>query len=693
MVRSSSLLCVNILLLLLLIVTLSSGELIRTSEYVQNNTPEKYNVTIETGWLTMPDGIHLSVTYFFPMGKIPGEKFPVLLELLPYRKDDMFYIRDYPIGMYFAEHGYVLARVDIRGTGSSEGIVPPSEYSNEEISDAVEIIDQLHAMPWSTGNVGMYGISWSGFNSLMTASRNPSALKAIIAVHSSQDLFYNDCHYIDGVFHMDSYEIQIDTDNAAPQSDDYLITPQYLDERFYQEPWIFTWKRQQTDGPLWKNESLRNKPALSIPVYVIGGLLDGYRDTVPWIINSTSTPVLAEIGPWNHAWPNDGTPGPNYEWQKKAILWFDYWLKGEKSGILYNPQFMTYVRDACPPSLTTEVTPGSWKCGEWPVEKTTLVRYYPLSHNNLSETIPAGNSSQNLTYKAGAGMAAGGWWGELTGNMSTDDTASMVFDTEPLADPVEIIGMPEISLAVAADAPLYHWTIRLEDVWPDGNVSLVSGVLINPTHRISRDNPEYLVPGQNFTLNSRIHYTTWTFRPGHRIRLAISNAQFPMAWPTPYNGNTTIFLGPGSWITLPVIPHGVMNKVCVIPPPEPRKSRTDAEYLNSTMNNSPTYYNPVTGDAVYTQETDDTWRIQDRIFRTKEHYVWNVNDNEPANASFFAEKTDIFTLPERELILEAGCNLISNKTLFNLSFTRRLTENKVVIAEKTWNEKIPRRFQ
>jgi hypothetical protein len=652
-----------------------------------------YNVTIERDWLTMPDGVRLSVTYFMPIGNETGERFPVLLEMLPYRKDDMFYLRDYPIGMYFAEHGIVVARVDVRGTGSSEGTVPVSEYSEPELSDGVEIIGQLAMKPWSNGNVGMYGISWSGFNSLMIAARKPPALKAIIAVHSSQDLYYNDCHYIDGVFHMDPYEVQIDTDNGAPQSTDYLITPQYLEERFYREPWIFAWKRQQTDGALWQKESLREKPGLEVPAYMIGGLLDGYRDTPTWMTESSHAPVKVEIGTWNHAWPNNGIPGPNYEWREKAVRWWGIWLNGEATGILDEPQFMVFVRDATPPSLTMEVTPGAWNCGDWPVPGTTPTRVYPGPGHDLLAAAPGENGPHTLTYQAGAGMAAGEWWGELTGDMSADDAKSLVYDSEPLTDPVEIIGMPEVHLNVSADAPLYQWTVRLEDVWPNGSVSLVSGVLINPAHRGSRLEPKYLVPGEPVNLTAKIHFTTWTFRPGHRIRLAVSNAQFPMAWPTPYRGNTTLYPGPDTWITLPVVPPGVLDQPCVLPAPEPEEQRPDAEYLASTAEDSPGSYDPVTGEAAYTLGTDDTWRVQDKTFRTVERYTWRVNDNDPANASFHAEKSDEFILPGRVLVMEGLCHLSSNETTFNLTFTRRLTENGDVVAEKTWNEIIPRKFQ
>ena len=122
-------------------------------------SPPVYEFEIERDWLTMKDGVRLSVTYFKPIAKKKNEKFPVLFEFLPYRKDDLFYLRDYPLFTYFVRRGYVIAKVDIRGTSTSEGMVPSREYSETELNDAVEIIDHLSRAPWTNGNVGMWGKS------------------------------------------------------------------------------------------------------------------------------------------------------------------------------------------------------------------------------------------------------------------------------------------------------------------------------------------------------------------------------------------------------------------------------------------------------------------------------------------------------------------------------------------------------
>jgi predicted acyl esterase len=199
-----------------------------------------YEFTVERGTLTMPDGVKLAVSYWMPGVKKPGEKFPVFFEMNGYRKDDLCYLSwDYPVGAYFARHGYVVAKVDLRGTGDSGGVIPEAEYSEQELSDGVEIINQLSRKEWSNGKVGMYGLSWGAFNSLMVARRKPPALKAILIAHASDDLYYQDVHFIDGVMHTDVWEAMIDTYNALPDTKKYALTPEFFTNRFDRPPWHF----------------------------------------------------------------------------------------------------------------------------------------------------------------------------------------------------------------------------------------------------------------------------------------------------------------------------------------------------------------------------------------------------------------------------------------------------------------------
>ena len=122
---------------------------------------------------------------------------PAILEYLPYRKRTGTYERDALTHPYLAGHGYAAVRVDIRGSGESDGLLS-DEYAQQEQDDALEVIAWLAAQPWCSGAVGMMGISWGGFNALQVAARRPPALKAIITVCSTDDRYRDDVHYMGG---------------------------------------------------------------------------------------------------------------------------------------------------------------------------------------------------------------------------------------------------------------------------------------------------------------------------------------------------------------------------------------------------------------------------------------------------------------------------------------------------------------
>ena len=99
----------------------------------------------------------------------------------------------------------------------------PYEYSDIELDDGEAVIDWLSKQPWSSGAVGMFGISWGGFNAIQLAGRHPPALKAFVAVDATDDLYQDDVHYMDGIMHLDSWEMSQDLDNARPGAPGYVM--------------------------------------------------------------------------------------------------------------------------------------------------------------------------------------------------------------------------------------------------------------------------------------------------------------------------------------------------------------------------------------------------------------------------------------------------------------------------------------
>jgi len=651
-----------------------------------------YEFTVSRETVTMPDGVRLGATMFMPVPLEEGERFPVLLKMDPYRKDDFFYQSDYDRSAYFARRGYVTARIDVRGTGASEGTVPEREYSDEELNDAITLIDQLSKKEWSNGNVGMYGMSWSAFNAIMTAMRKPPALKAIIAMHGSEDIYYNDIHFIDGVMHLDFYDQQVDTDNALPNTNTYDITEDYFKERFDTLPWFIIEMKNQRDSDFWRSRSLKFQQPLEVPAYVIGGLLDGYRDFAPAIFETSKAPVRMEMGPFNHAYPHTSVIGPGYEWRETAVRWWDYWLKGIDTGIMDEPPVLIFVRSGHNPSAILGTTPGSWRAEKtWPIEGTELRKYYLMPTHALDTAYP-GIEEHSLVYSPGAGMAAGGWWGEPTGDMIEEDQKSLVYDSEVLTEDLQVIGIPRISITAKADKPFYQWSVRLEDVSPEGKVSLVSGALINPSQRYDRLNPVAIAPGEEMVLSAEIHFTTWTFKVGHRLRVAVTNAQFPMAWPTPYLGTTKLLTGLNTWLELPIPPKSLLPEP-ILPAPQEIEYPPDYQgiygygyYYGADRDN-------IEGVSYYTTESDFAWRIGEKDFASSEFYTYSVRDGDPARAVFNGMRRNVFNIPGKSITLSCLFDVTSDEQFFFITIKRILFENGTLIREKTWNETIPRDFQ
>jgi putative CocE/NonD family hydrolase len=654
-----------------------------------------------TEWITLPDGVRLSADLYRPTGGKAGERFPVLLEYLPYRKHEARR-RNWPLYSYFVQRGYVVAAVDIRGTGNSEGRIVPYEYSDIEHADGDVVIDWLSKQPWSNGNVGMFGISWGGFNAIQMAARDVPALKAIIAVDATEDLYQDDVHYMDGIMHLDAWEMEMDLDNARPGAPDFRFDDDNFRNRFDVEPWTLSHKRQQRDGPYWDRASLRGRyDEIRIPTFHIGGWYDGYRDSVARMLeNVKHVPVKGMVGAWHHTWPHQPYPGPGIEWRHEAIRWFDQFLKGKNTGILDEPRFSVFVREWHPPGPSLDNAPGKWRFEDgWPIARIRNRVLYPQPNHTLAAAAPTPTTHQ-LRYLPSVGFEGGGpvmWWGDVAHDQRGTDAFSLVYDSAPLEKELEILGFPRAMLTVAANATRANWIARLSDVAPDGTVTQITGAAMNGTHRISAREPRALVPGEPFELDIEMHFTSWVFPKGHRIRLAINNAQWPMLWPTPQPMTTQLRLG-GSRLSLPVVPFEKRPVPDFLPPAKDDPQYAGVESLEGgTVSGygeiSSVERNPQTGTAVAKATNQYGTRYPWGTERIHETIRYEINDNAPADAGVTGTHRMEVELPGRTLIWDAELTFRSDRENFLYTYRRRLTENGKLVREKTWRETIPRDYQ
>ena len=655
----------------------------------------QYDFEVVTGTFEMPDGVKLASTTYLPVSKRNGEKFPVLLEVLPYRKDDTFYISDYPSYSYFARHGFITVKIDIRGTGGSTGVVPPREYSDVELDDIEEVIRQLSELPESNGSIGMWGVSWSGFNSLQVAMRRPPALKALLVMHSSDDLYQDDLHYIDGALHLDPYHLFINHELGLPRTPDYVIDRTYFKSRFEREPWLFTYLSKQEDGDFWRRKSLmEDYSAINIPVYAIGGLWDGYRDTVIRLLENLESPVKAEIGPYEHSCPDEGSPGPNYEWHREAVRWFAHWLAGVDNGVdeeVSQKRLSVFVRD----SGGSDRTPGKWRMAPWPLRNADCQRYFLGENGKLLARSPKQPGNVRLSSSPGSGTAAGHWWGDVTGDQSADDADSVVFD-KLVKTKTEIVGFVKVNLLVSTNSPKTNWSIRLEDVAPDGFVSLVTGKVVNGSHLSGRLTPSLLPLGEPIEVEVLLHFTSWTFRPGHKIRLAISNSQFPIAWPSPAPIESSVLTGSRlSSLELPVISGRWRGKPTFKDKIDRKLDCPDGEYID-LADNQPEFEKRTTRDETagvtcFESNSRSGYKIRRRKFVVVGKNRWTTNDKKPSESSYVGEMTTKIGSSQRKVRLRTVIEVESDVADFKVCVRRELYISNRRVKRKTWRKSIPRR--
>jgi uncharacterized protein len=512
-------------------------------------------------WIPLKDGTRLAARVWLPVDAAQSPV-PAILEYLPYRRRDGTAERDALTHPYVAGHGYACVRVDIRGSGDSDGVLT-DEYLPLEQADALEVIAWLADQPWCTGAVGMMGHSWGGFNALQVAAHRPPALRAIITSCSTDDRYADDIHAMGGCLLLDNlrWASTMFAHNSRPP-DPAVVGARWRDmwlERLRGSGlWIDTWLRHQRRDEFWRQGSVcEDYGAIQCAVLAVGGWLDAYTNAVPRLLQGLASPRRGLIGQWAHRYPHMALPGPAIGFLQVALAWWDAWLKGRASGAASEPLLRAWMQDSVPPAAHYATLPGRWVAERaWPSPRITPRRYV-LHRARLA---PEAGPEMPLMLRSPqtVGVYAGRWCPYQLGpdlplDQRLEDGGALTFDTEPLSERLEILGAPVAELELAADRPLALVAARLSDVAPDGAARRVSYGLLNLTHRESHEHPTALEPGRRYRVRLQLNDVGQAFPPGHRIRLALSTAYWPIAWPSPEPVTLTVYAG-ASTLTLPVRP-------------------------------------------------------------------------------------------------------------------------------------------
>lgn len=517
---------------------------------------------LEQIWIPVSDGLRLAARIWLP-DVAKTQPVPALLEYIPYRKRDATRLRDDVMHGYFAGHGYACVRVDIRGSGDSEGVLE-DEYLALELQDGVDIIQWISKQPWCDGNVGMIGISWGGFNGLQIAALQPPALKAIVTVCSTDDRYADDVHHMGGCLLGDnlSWASTMFAYNSLPP--DPAVVGDVWREMWFQRLqhsglWLEKWLRHQRRDAYWQHGSIcEDWSAVRCPVMAVSGWADGYSNAVLRLLECLKTPRLGLIGPWSHKYPHQGIPGPAIGFLQECLRWWDHWLKGKHTGIMQEPMLRAWMQDSVPPTTYYRERPGRW-VGEptWPSPNITT-HTLTLSWLNLLEESPTVAAEQDLSIRSplSVGLFAGKWCSyaatpDLPHDQREEDGGALIFTSHPLTETVEMLGPAEVSLVITSDQPVAMVAVRLSDVAEDDKATRVTYGLLNLTHRDSYEQPSPLNPGQPYIVNVQLNDVAYQFPVGHRLRLSLSTSYWPLAWTPPRPVRLTMRTGV-SHLKLPV---------------------------------------------------------------------------------------------------------------------------------------------
>lgn len=494
---------------------------------------------IEDLKIPMPDGCLLAATLWLPEGCGPV---PAVLEYLPYRKREGTRTRDQQMHGWLAGHGYACLRLDIRGTGDSQGLIE-DEYSPQEQRDGIAAIAWIAAQGWCDGQVAMIGISWSGFNGLQIAARQPPALKTVITLGSTDDRYATDVHYVGGCLSKDNFDwsATMFANNDLPP-DPAIVGPDWrriwLQRIEASRPWILTWLAHQRRDAYWRQGSVcEDFDAIKIPVYAVSGWADNYSEAVARLCAGLKAPVRGLIGPWAHSFPFDVAVQPEIGWLQEVTRWLDHWLKGKDTGIMAEPLLRVWMQEPVPPRTCYSERPGRW-VGEdqWPSPRIDWRPFYLSSGNTLRPQ--PGTGEAHVSSPLWVGQAAGeiGRYGEdaeWPPDQREDDGGSLVFLSDPLPGRVEILGAPQLHLRFRSDKPQAMVAVRLNDVAPDGASTRITLGLLNLTHHRGHDRPEPLIPGAWTEAVVDLDDIAQALPQGHRLAVSISTSYWPIAWPSP----------------------------------------------------------------------------------------------------------------------------------------------------------------
>ena len=668
----------------------------QTPQPVVRKGPRKVR-EIANIWIPMSDGTRIAARMWLPEDA-EDNPVPVLMDYIPYRK------REDTDGMYpyLASHGYACVRPDIRGSGDSEGL-PQDEYVKQEQDDGVEIIAWLARQSWCTGKVGMFGLSWGGFNALQVAARRPPELKAIITVGSTDDR-YEETPFFGGVVNDAAFfEWGLRYPALCARPPDPAIVGDHWRDMWMKrlknlDYYTLNWLTHQHRDAFWKHGSVgQDYGAIECPVYAVSGWKDVFHLPVERMMAKLKCPRKGLVGPWGHGYPDDTEPGPAIDWLTESLRWWDHWLKDIDTGIMAEPMYRVWMQQE-PMMRGVHQIPGRWVAEEsWPSPRIRPRKLY-LTKGGL-ESHAGVETPRVLKPLQTVGITAPRWHSrdidtEVPTDQRVDDARSLTFDCEPLEGNFEILGQPVVTLDLMVDKPVAFLAVRLNEVEPSGLSKRITYNVLNLTHRDSHEFPQPLEPGKRYRIRMPLENCAHVFKSGRRIRVAVSTSYWPAFWPSPEPVTLTLYAG-GSELELPVRPPRAEDRnLKPFGPafvPEPTSGRTVLQKAPASTRDSE--WDAATKKlTIRTAMPGDRYRVDaigTELWSTASE-VTEILDHDPTSAK--VESKYITTFKRDSWNIRVESHLRMSLTNDNFLFVGQITafEHDKKVFTKTWNRTIPR---
>jgi putative CocE/NonD family hydrolase len=648
-------------------------------------------------WIPMSDGICLAATLYLPE---TDDAQPALLEALPYRKDDVTAYGSPEYRRLRDEGGYAVCRVDLRGTGSSEGVAT-DEYPPREQKDLCEVIAWLARQPWCSGKVGMYGTSYSGFNSIQVAMQRPPELAAICTIFSTDDRYTDDVHYGGGIrraLDLVDYPLYMVAMNALPPvpriaGDDWRRAWERRVEAL--EPWLLRWVAEQTDGPYWRHGSLRpHYERIQCATLIVAGWADGYHNMTFRTFAALRCPKRMLIGPWAHTSTETSRPGPRIDLVPEMIRWWDRWLRGRDNGLEEQPPVTLFARRSTRPAGDRDTVRGTFRFEPgWPLDRSRVE-----VHRLSSATVVGRGSeeSDDIVVRGDVGAHASIWcagtlpFGQPL-DQRPDEAYSLCYEWQALSEELEVLGYPRVELRIRSTAPVAFVSAKLCDVFPDGTSALVSRTAFNLTHRDSHSEPRPLTPGEPYDVGFELDATSWVWEPGHRVRLDLAGADWPNVWPPPEPVELSIERD-GSALVLPVLrgpppvgsdPH--------LAPPAPGPARAGGLGSPGSEANWHLAHDMLraTKSVTIGQEATTDLSIGGRL-RERYEGAAEVSTEDPGDARVRGRAGFVLEWPEATVATESRLTMHSDRDNFHVSLELDVSENGQRRWARSWERTYPR---